>query len=306
MYTALHDNGPEEYRYAFTATERGAGERWRVSWEESKAPAPPTVHGETAFLTRAGETVAVDRQTGEPRWSYAAGIAPAAPVVVDETVYVVRKRLLALDAVTGELRWKADDVPEYMETVAATSGTVYAASDGILHALDPADGSVRWTAELEQGTYATPVVGDAQVFVAGSDGLLQAVGKDGTERWSQAVPGNQSAPAYADGTVYAVADTGDYLDAYDAETGDRRFRTGLGPTVDHKPAVGGDAIYLLGYDDGAALFVVDATSGDIRRTVPLDGPNTPAVDTNAGVSLADGAVYLTGERGDGSGLFRVG
>ena len=100
VYTALHDNGPDEYRRAFVATEHDGTERWRVSWEESKAPAPPTVHGETAFLSRAGETVAVDRRTGERRWSYAAGIAPAAPVVVDETVYVVRKRLLALDAVT--------------------------------------------------------------------------------------------------------------------------------------------------------------------------------------------------------------
>lgn len=306
LYTALHDDGPEEYRYAFVATERGGDERWRVSWEASKAPAPPTIHGETAFLTRAGETVAVDCRTGERRWAYAAGIAPAAPVVVDETVYVVRKRLLALDAVTGALRWKADEVPEYMETVAATPETVYAASDGILHAVDPADGSVRWATELEQGTYATPVVGESVVLIAGTDGLLQAVGHDGTERWSQQVPGNQAAPALADGTVYTVADTGDYLDALDAETGERRFRTGLGPTVDHRPAVGGDALYLLGNDDGQALYVVDAASGETRRTVPLDGPNTPAVDTNAGVSLADDAVYVTGERGDGSGVYRVG
>ena len=305
VYTALHDNGPDEYRRAFVATEHDGTERWRVSWEESKAPAPPTVHGETAFLSRAGETVAVDRRTGERRWSYAAGIAPAAPVVVDETVYVVRKRLLALDAVTGELRWEADGVSEYMETVAATPETVYAESDGALYAVDPADGSVRWETPLDQGTYTTPVVGDESVFVAGSDGLLQAVGKDGTERWSQMVPGNQAAPALADGTVYVVADEGDYLDALDADTGERRFRTGLGPTVDHRPAVGGDAVYLLGYDDGAALFVVDAASGELRRTVPLGGPNTPPVDTNAGVSLADDAVYLTGEQGDGSGVFRV-
>ena len=173
-------------------------------------------------------------------------------------------------------------------------------------AVAPDDGSVRWETALEQGTYTTPVVGEELVFVAGSEGLLQAVEPDGIVRWSRNIRGNQSAPAVADGTVYVISDNDDALFALDAATGDERFRTGLGPTVDHRPAVGGDTAYVLGYNDGQALFVVDTETGDIQRTIALGGANSPYIDTNAGVSLADDAVYLTGEWGDGSGVFRVG
>ncbi len=190
VYSALSDQHNGEYGRAFVATERGGDERWRLEWPESKSPAPPTVHGETAFLTRAGTTVAVDRRTGKRRWSYAAGIAPAAPTVVDETVYVIADR---------------------------------------------------------------------------------------------------------GGTLYAL----------EAATGAEQFRTDLGAAVDHRPAVGGDAVYVLGYDDGYALYVVDAAGGDVRRTVPLGNPETSSVDTNNGVSLAGDAVYLTGVRDGRPGVFRV-
>lgn len=247
----------------------------------------------------------MDRRTGERRWSYAAGTGHTAPTVVDEAVYVVRKRLLALDAVTGERRWRADEVPEYVGTVAATPDTVYAENDGTLYALEPADGAVRWECSLEQGTYVTPVVEGEMVFVAGSDGLLQAIRTDGTKEWSRVIAGNQAAPAVAHGTVYVVADSGGTLFALDAATGTERFRTDLGPAVDHRPAVGGDAVYVLGYDDGRSLFVVNAETGAVRRTVPLWRPNTASVDTNMGVSLADDAVFMTGERGGRAGVFRV-
>ena len=308
VYAALHDQRADsEYGRAFVATGLDGEERWRRAWAATSAPALPTVHGETAFLSRAGRTVAVDRRTAEPRWEYAAGVGGVPPTVVGETVYVVRKRLLALDAVTGEQRWQAGGVPEYMEAVAATAETVYAESDGGLYALSPADGSVQWEHPLEQGTYTTPVVGEEVVLVAGSDGLLQAVGRDGTERWQRVVEGNQSAPAVANGVVYVIADTGGILHAVDAATGEHRFRTDLGVTVDHRPAVGGDAVYALGTDDeGRALYVVDAVTGDVRRTVSLTGPNTSPVETNGGVSLADDAVYLTSDHSDRWGVFRLG
>lgn len=308
VYAALHDQRIDgEYGRAFVATGLDGEEHWRRAWTDTSAPALPTVHGETAFLSRAGRTVAVDRRTAEPRWEYAAGIGGVPPTVVGETVYVVRERLLALDAVTGEQRWQADDVPEYLETVAATSESVYAESDGGLYALSPADGSVQWERSLEQGTYATPVVGEEVILVAGSEGLLQAVGRDGTERWQRVVEGNQSAPALANGVVYVIADKGGILHALDAATGERHFRTDLGVAVDHRPAVGGDAVYAIGTDDrGRALYVVDAATGDVRRTVPLSGPDNPSVETNGGVSLADEAVYLTSDHSDNWGVFRLG
>jgi len=227
------------------------------------------------------------------------------PTVVDETVYVVRERLLALDAVTGERRWRADGVPNYLETVAATPEAVYTESDGTLYALEPADGSVRWETPLTQGTYVSPVVGEETIFVAGSDGLVQAVDRDGEAQWERTVRGNQAAPAVANGTVYVVADRGGTLNALEAATGAVEFRTSLGSAVDHRPAVGDDAVYVLGYDDGYALYVVDAAGGDVRRTVPLGDRETPSVDTNNGVSLADDAVYLTGVRDGRPGVFRV-
>jgi outer membrane protein assembly factor BamB len=302
----------------FFAVEAGADGRFeeRLRWRDprEKLPATPTVVGDTAVLTSAGETRALDRRTGELRWSYAAGYGGtnASPTVVGGTVYVTDEHVVALDARTGERRWRGRDAPSWITGTAATGEVLYvtAGNDGEagLFALDPADGSRLWGAESVGRTNVPPVVGASVVLVTESDGRLRAVARDdGTERWSRRLgDGTQTAPAVADGTVYAMDEQFDGVLTFDARTGERAWERGLGPTIDLRPAVGDGRVYAVGYGNDAnshVLYALDAGSGEVERAASVP------VDPVVGPVLADDAVYLRGEgtrTGAGSELYRVG
>jgi outer membrane protein assembly factor BamB len=301
VYAAVHTQAEPEYARAFVATGRNGESRWRRDWSESSAPAPPTVHGETAFLTRAGRTVAVDRRTAEVRWEYAAGTSPSTPTAVGDRLYLGGRSLLALDGVTGERLWRADAVPNHAGELAATADTVFAASDGSLFALDAADGSVRWDVDLEQASYAGPVVGGDAIGLMGSDGLLQVRSRaDGGDRWSVQFDGAaQAPPAITDGVVYAVDEEPYACRAYDAASGEELWDTDLGVGSEDRPAVDPETVYVPNQD---TLDLLDRGSGEIRRRIGLDLDSF----SQHAIALADDAIFLVARRNGEGGVYRVG
>jgi outer membrane protein assembly factor BamB len=311
VYATTVSYGENDRTRGFAATGRDGDSWWERQWADGDPPAPLTIHGETALLSRVGTTVAVDRRTGEVRWEYAAGSADGVPTAVGETVFVPGRRLLALDGVTGERRWAADDLPNPPGPVAATESTVFAESDGTLYAVDAADGSVRWEEAVAESTYDTPAVGDAVIATMGSEGLLQAIPRsDEAERWQRQIPGGQVAPSIADGRVLAVSDTNDSLLAFDGHTGETDWTASLGPTVDTRVAVGGETAFVRGYDvsvEEDSLFCIDTTSGEVRRTVSLrTAADEPLETEGTGVALADdGVLFPAGVDGE-YGIYRLG
>ena len=301
VYAPVWKQAQPEYVRAFVATGRDGDPRWRHDWSESSGAAAPTLHGGTAFLTRAGETMAVDRRTGEIRWAYAAGTTGSTPTAVGDRVYLGAKSLLALDGRTGERLWRADAVPDHAGELAATADTVFAESDGTLFAVDAADGSVRWRTGLEQTVYGGPVVGEEVVAMMGSNGLLQVRSRaDGSERWSvQFDRAAQAAPAIADGVVYAVDESPYACRAYDAASGEQLWDTDLGVGSEDRPAVDPETVYV---SNQGTLDLLDRETGEIRRRIPLD------LDTFSqhAIALADDAVFFVGIRDRESGVYRVG
>lgn len=301
VYAPIWAQAQPEYVRAFVATGRDGEARWRRDWSESSAPAAPTIHGETAFLTRAGETVAVDIRTGEVRWEYAAGTEPSTPTAVGDRLYLGAKSLLALDGVTGERLWTADAVPDHAGELGATDETVYAESDGTLFAVDAADGSVRWECDLAQDSYAGPVVGEATIALMGNDGLLQARSRaDGGERWQvQFDSAAQAPPAIADGVVYAVDEDPYACRAYDAASGEELWDTDLGVGSEDRPAVDPETVYVPWTE---SLACIDRETGEVRRRIPID------LDTFSqhSIALADDAVFFVGIRDGESGVYRIG
>jgi outer membrane protein assembly factor BamB len=236
----------------FFAVEATADDRFpeRLRWRDPRETgvATPTAVGGTVLLTSAGATRALDCRTGALRWSYAAGFGGpnASPTAAGETVYVTDEYVFALDARTGERRWRGSGLRSWVTGTAATDEAVYvtAGDDGEagLFALDPADGSRHWAADAVGKSDVPPIVGDETVLVTESDGRLRVVARDdGTERWSRRLgDGTQTAPAVADGTVYVMDEQFDGVLAFDARTGDRLWGRRLGPTIDLRPAVGTD------------------------------------------------------------------
>jgi outer membrane protein assembly factor BamB len=160
----------------------------------------------------------------------------------------------------------------------------------------PTDPVVDWTVdELNTGEHtaakASPVeVADGDVVVPGDTGEVHRISPSGEVRWSAATEatgrGIHGTPAVANDTVYVGAYDG-AMYAFDLETGDRYWRTGLGGAIGSSPAYYDGLVYVaVEYPTpSGALFAVDAVDGSVvfddRR--PTNHPHsTLAIDRAAG------------------------
>ncbi|QPV64053.1 PQQ-binding-like beta-propeller repeat protein [Halosimplex litoreum] len=152
-----------------------------------------------------------------------------------------------------------------------------------------------------------PVVADGRVFVAkgtGSEwvddppGGVYALDPDRDDPvWSVAVPSGVTGPPVAVGDTVVVGARDESLTAYDAETGEQRWRVDLGG-VPGTPVVAGDRVYV-GTDAGrlaavhpdragrcASRSLVSAAARLTKGGRPI--PVAPAVDGETAYLLVDG------------------
>lgn len=231
---------------------------------------------------------AVDRNTGETRWTLNRSGAPflqgvaAGVLIVNEQYHL----LVGVDAATGAERWALDFADEgldrYGAKVSALSAGVAAvglstATEGdtrppVIAGIDPSNGVLRWRATLAPGTdlnFGAPAVADgAAVFLStlshpGSapGGVAHAVNlSDGTVRWSVELGGGQGfhgiGAAVSPGGVHIPGPAA--LITVDPASGTERWRR---PEPLPAPAVVGNKLFLL---TGRAIVVVDPATGRER------------------------------------------
>lgn len=295
-YFGVDRRPPDEFTgFLAVDAERGT-ESWRLPINAGHTP--PTVVGETAVLTAAGETRAVDRATGDLRWRYADGdgYPEASPVVTDGVCYVPTDRVTALDAVTGERLWETDEFGG-LSSIAVTDETVYTTTsepDPGCVAFDATDGRVRWQNGSAGASQAVPVVADDRVVVVGESGTVAALSRAGETVWRRGLDPQLHTPvAVADRTAYLAADDDDSLSAFALADGTRRWRRPLGPTVDRTPAVADDVVYGVGWDRETrsdAIVAFDPATGEERTRVPL------GADATSGVAVGSEALFVSVER----------
>lgn len=292
-YFGVDRRPPDEFS-GFVAVDADRGtESWRLPVDAGHTP--PTVVGETAVLTAAGETRAVDRTTGDLRWRYAVGYGypEVSPVVTDGVCYVPTDRVTALDAVTGESLWETDELGA-LSGIAVADETVYAtttdAEPGCV-AFDASDGSVRWTNAAAGASHAVPVVSDDRVIAVGEGGTVAAFTRSGETVWRRELDPQLHTPvAVADGTAYLAADDDDSLSAFALADGTRRWRRPLGPSIDRTPAVADGVVYAVGWDRerrSDAILAFDPATGEERTRVPL------GVEAVAGVVVGEDALFVS-------------
>jgi outer membrane protein assembly factor BamB len=135
------------------------------------------------------------------------------PALAGGSVYAAARdgRVSALDAKTGERRWRVETELRLSGGVGADARTVAVASEeGEVVALDAEKGEVRWRARVSSEVLAPPAVGGGLVVVRSIDNRVFAFGADdGKRRWVyQRVPSTLvvRAPAgilLAEGFAYA-------------------------------------------------------------------------------------------------------
>ena len=238
------------------------------------------------------------------RWRYRRGSEPSQylygffskPLVVDDTVYVAMTtgdsfggteyhgNVLAVDARTGERRWRAELPRLAAGAVASRDGRLYVGdAGGRLHALDTATGDRAWTTSLGDSAVGTPTPYGDRVYVLDDAGTLHAVTAAGDACFSRAASGVAegllggpdrragAAPAVDDDRVYVtVAEERDdgptavvrAISHDDALDWTHEFP--VGRATPNAPAVTDGGVVVTG---GDRLRVLDPDGGDRRGQV---------------------------------------
>ena len=269
----------------------------RRAWEVDTGPgitfsSPVIADGKVFIGTNDGELEARDPDTGELVWTYDVGDQlRGTPAVADGAVVVgggLAGGILAVDASTGELRWRVP-TPERVAVYvypAIDEGVVYAATgpsetpDTVL-AIDLATGNVRWSADVGAGVFGAPSVSETMVVVtSAAEQTVTALDKrTGQVRWSvhRVDDTFYGGASIADGLLYlATTSIRDDFDgsvlALDAADGSLVWEQARhGDAQGTTPAIYGDLV-IAGTHANGAVVAYDRATGEVAWRHSDSGP----------------------------------
>jgi outer membrane protein assembly factor BamB len=288
-------------------------QRWRFELASLQAAEFGTIDGDTLFIgtsfTSEGAinppvVYALDVATGQQRWQtvldpgtdlqWAAPVVDGGQVLVADTLShegsAPTSHLHALDAGTGQVRWKTDlharQQGFFAEPPVVAGGLIYVATASRrLLALDVDSGREVWG---ERGFPVVAGVRNGLVIAVIEDRLAALDAGSGVRRWEVPVSGGgEHWPVLEGETVYVASADG--VIAVDATGGTTRWRVPLDPTIGPPVQIGG-RLYVATRN---RLLALDATSGRALWTStrwrivkgPLATPDSVVVATADGTLL---------------------
>jgi outer membrane protein assembly factor BamB len=263
--------------YALSPTD--GRERWTVSYDDDEFDERLCLNRGLAvddrriYVSACDGLRALRRSDGEPLWSVGAPLRTGV-AAVDGRVYANGDDLVAIDADSGDVDWRASTGGERMTEPAATGdGVVFTSRpDGVVTAFDR-DGERRWTYHTGFET-RSPTVADGTVYVAttpepGRDGRLFALDlADGTVRWQVDTPSPRrgTRPVVGRDTLYLGCTGREHgsLVARSLADGSERWSFTDENSGVYEPALADGVVYAGSNDDNLYAF---SRSGTRRWTV---------------------------------------
>jgi eukaryotic-like serine/threonine-protein kinase len=237
-------------------------ESGREIWKRSTrgpVPSTPAVAAGIVYLTSYdGNFYALNAETGALKWKFA-------------TDGERRFEAKGLHGMQPKNQTIADPFDIYLSSPVVADGAVYFGSgDGNLYALDAATGDLRWKFKTGDVVHASPAFVKGVVFVGSWDSYFYAVdAKTGKEKWRfhggedsliHNQVGFQSSPAVIDGTVYTGCRDAQVY-ALDAVTGKEKWRFDNALSwVNTSPAVTRGKVFFA-TSDSSLYHMVDAATG---------------------------------------------
>lgn len=202
-----------------------------------------------------------------------------------ETAYVTAYvgTIRAFDRPDGSVRWTVERPGTFLQRPILVQDRVVTAGLSVI-ALDPGDGSEVWV--VDESEPVDVQAADGRVFVSSIDEHVRAVAADdGRELWSLDAGNGPPAIALGDDALYVRTDGA--VAAYDPETGDQFWETGINQRVG--VVASGGRVYGLSQD---AVTAFTATDGRELWRIALDGEPVGLVPGERDVlASADGCVY---------------
>lgn len=214
-------------------------------------------------------------------WPIAHGDVVDVVEVATQDDMTFERRLVSLDAATGDVRWEAA-LPASIGQSPSSDGTivVLASGDGSLLALDAADGAQAWVADaatLGAMPQTRPAIGAGLTVVGLTDGTAVALdAASGSVAWRSTTQDATIASVSVAGSMVLV-NASVTLTALDAATGDPVWSVPVqasGPLYPLASIPGAtDDTVLLGTTDAmdvASVVALDAATGRERWRVATD------------------------------------
>lgn len=268
--------------------------KWKFKTDGRITSSPAVSAGVVYFGSFDSNFYAVDAASGQLKWKfktagerrYAAthlhGAEPAAetmpdpfdfylssPVVANGAVYFGSgdTNVYALDAATGNLKWKFKTGDVVHASPAISDGTLFVGSwDSFFYALDVATGKEKWRFKTgddpqihnQVGIQSSAAIADGVVYFGCRDSKFYSVdAATGKQLWSFPNKGSWviGSPAVLDGKVYFATSDSGLFHALDAKSGATIFSldTNHWPMFS-SPAIAGDILYI-GTHEGKLLAI---------------------------------------------------
>ncbi|HUI81688.1 MAG TPA: PQQ-binding-like beta-propeller repeat protein [Bryobacteraceae bacterium] len=233
-------------------------QRWKYVTDGPVSSTPAVNGGLVYFLSYDGRFYAVDESSGKLRWKF-------------RTAGERRFEARGLHGMQPASQTFLDPYDIYLSSPVVAAGTVYfGSSDGNVYALDAGSGELRWKFHTGDVVHASPAYANGKVYFGSWDSFFYTVdAATGAEKWRfhggedpliHNQVGFQSSPVIADGIVYTgCRDSNVY--AFDAETGKEKWRVfNQGSWVNASPAVvNGTLLYAT--SDSSLFQAVDVAAG---------------------------------------------
>ena len=224
------------------------------------------------------ELVALNRATGKRVWKRDIE-SKWPPLIIGDSLFVVASdEIHALDAATGEQRWRIPFDHQVTAPLAASGASLVAVADqGLVSAIAADDGRTLWTHELGSPSRFAPALDGMRAIFALDDSRLVALRMtDGSVDWEDKLEGKLNQPSFAKDRVFVGTNT-NLLYALDNDNGRLAWRWKAGGDVIGTSSDAKNGAYYASLDN--VVRAVNRGNGNQRwikemPTRPLFPPQT--------------------------------
>jgi len=166
-----------DYAHGMTSLNAKTGaETWSFKDAKGRYIDSPLILNDLIIAPNAdGSMYAVDL-SGNSVWTFKTGHALwARPVSDGKTIFFTSmdKIFYAVDAASGELKWKTDLKISAVARALLDNGTLYVGNlDGTLFAINAADGSILWEQKVGGGIWSAPLLHEGKLYVGDQSGRI--------------------------------------------------------------------------------------------------------------------------------------
>lgn len=262
---------------------------WRYDTGADLLSSPVLAGGTLYVATKNGDLLAVDAATGSPRWRthLTDYVIRSTPSVVEGTVYVgAGFALYAINAETGETRWKAETRYVGQSTPTVANGIVVISSqEEWMYAFDARTGAAVWRIPTDGVVFGAPAVARGEVAFGTDKGTLYSVAlADGGVSWRKTIEGGIVAPAAFSGDrIVFSTDRGRTL-AVSAAKGETLWTAEVGT---QQPMAVAEGVVVIAATDGG-IHALSLADGSARWLYPT-GERTIGAPTQVDGTIIVGA-----------------